>query len=502
MREKAGSPTDEPQPGPDSSQSPHLSSDEWQKTFDCIPDLIAILDTEHHIIRANRSMRQALEQNGNSIIGQHCYLHVHKQDAPPDFCPHAKLLVDGNCHSAEVYLPELQGSYSVTVTPLHDAAGNLTGSIHIAHDVTARKLAEDALSKSEALYRSILLASPDTIAITNLDGCIRIVSPSGLTMFGYERLASVLGRPILEFIAPEDRERATADIILMFQGTITGPDEYRALRLDGSTIIIEANGDFIYNAEGQPESMIFSIRDISERKRIEADLNKKNSDIEQFIYTVSHDLRSPLVTVKTFLGYLEQDISTGNSERIAKDLEFMHSAADRMEILLNELLDMSRIGRAITTHEEVSFQELATEALDASAGQIATSKVTIQMSADNPTLCGDRRRLLQIWQNLLDNALKYLGNQALPRIEIGLEQQSGETVFFVRDNGIGIAAEYHEKIFGIFEQLNRQITGVGMGLTMVKRIVEIYGGQIWVESGGNGSGACFRFTLPEAIKRN
>lgn len=236
------------------------------------------------------------------------------------------------------------------------------------------------------------------------------------------------------------------------------------------------------------------------RKRVEAELKRKNGEIEQFIYTVSHDLRSPLVTIKSFLGYLEQDIALGDSGRIVNDMEFIHSAADRMEALLNELLDMARIGRTTDPHESITFHELTDEALDALAGQITTGKVDVRVSENNPVLCGDRRRLLQIWQNLLDNALKYMGSAVGPRIEIGVLQQQEETVFFVRDNGIGIDPEYHEKVFGIFEKLDRTISGVGMGLTMVRRIVEIYGGSIRVESEGVDKGACFFFTLPDAVK--
>jgi PAS domain S-box-containing protein len=375
----------------------------------------------------------------------------------------------------------------------------VTGSIHVAHDITDLKHTEESLRKSETLYRSILMASPDTIVITDLKGCIRIVSPAGLSMFGYAQIEDVLGLSIEDFIVPEDRERAKADIMTMFQGILTGPDEYRALRPDGGLISIEANGDFILNTAGQPESMIFVIRDITERKQVESALNRTNSEIEQFIYTVSHDLRSPLVTVKTFLGYLEQDISNADAVRIAKDIDFIASAANRMEALLNELLDMSRIGRISTHHEQVTFQELAADALDALAGQINTGKVNVQVSDVNLVLYGDRRRLLQIWQNLLDNAIKYLGDKALPCIHIGIEQESAETVFFVRDNGIGIDLAFHEKIFGIFEQLDRRTGGVGMGLTMIKRIVEMYDGRIWVESRGAGTGSCFRFTLPTAM---
>jgi PAS domain S-box-containing protein len=361
-----------------------------------------------------------------------------------------------------------------------------------------REQAGEAVLQSELLYRSILTACPDNITITDLKGNIRMASPKGLAMFGYE-LERVLGRTVAEFIAPEDRERARANIMLMSRGAYTGPDEYRARRADGSLITVEANGDYIIGIDGRPEGMIFVIRDITERKRLADELNRKNAEIEQFIYTVSHDLRSPLVTVKTFLGYLGQDITTGDSERIVKDMEYMHIAADRMEALLNELLDMSRVGRANATHEQVTFQELVVEARNAVAGQITAGRADVQVNAANPTLCGDRRRLLQIWQNLLDNALKYMGDQAEPSIQIGVEQQQGETVFIVRDNGIGIPSDYHEKVFGVFEKLDRNTSGVGMGLTMVRRIVEMYGGYIRVESGGSGTGACFRFTLPGVV---
>ncbi|MBK5274207.1 MAG: GAF domain-containing protein [Desulfuromonadales bacterium] len=245
--------------------------------------------------------------------------------------------------------------------------------------------------------------------------------------------------------------------------------------------------------------MMDTVWKTTESKLSKEELNRKNIELEHFVYAVSHDLRSPLVTFKTFLGYLAHDMAAADNKNIAKDMEFMHSAANRMEALLNELLDLSRIGRSVNPHEEVTFRELASEAFDAEAGHIVSMKVTVLISDADLVLYGDRRRLLQIWQNLLDNAVKYMGDQAAPHIEIGVEYQNGETVFFVCDNGIGIAPEYHEKVFGMFEQMDRTSGGVGMGLTMVKRIVELYGGRIRVESRGGKQGSCFRFTLPKAV---
>jgi len=240
-------------------------------------------------------------------------------------------------------------------------------------------------------------------------------------------------------------------------------------------------------------------QEITERKQAQEDLNRKNTEVERFLYAVSHDLRSPLVTVKTFLGYLKQDMSSVKSERVVEDFEYIEAAANRMVVLLDELLKISRIGRMTNIPETLYFSELVTEALGAVAGQLAMKNVEVHRDDIDRRLSGDRSRLLQLWQNLLDNAVKYCGDQATPLITIGMHTHLGETVFYVRDNGIGISPENHERVFGIFEQLDRNAGGFGMGLAMVQRIVELYGGKIWVESDGNHQGSCFRFTLPKAL---
>jgi signal transduction histidine kinase len=222
--------------------------------------------------------------------------------------------------------------------------------------------------------------------------------------------------------------------------------------------------------------------------------------LEQFIYAVSHDLRSPLVTVKTFLGFLQHDLSNDRRDLVEKDLGYIHSAAERMEAMLNDLLEISRVGRTVAYNEEMAYRELVADSLAALAGQISLNSVDVQVNDADITLCGDRGRLTQIWQNLLENAVKYMGEQPAPRVELGVEMCHGELAFFVRDNGVGIHPDYQERIFGIFEQLDRKQGGVGMGLTMVRRIVELYGGGIRVESEGEGCGSRFIFTLPGAVK--
>jgi signal transduction histidine kinase len=239
---------------------------------------------------------------------------------------------------------------------------------------------------------------------------------------------------------------------------------------------------------------------IVKQNLVEANLREKHVEMERFIYTVSHDLKSPLITVRTFLGYLEQDTADNDSGRIQQDLTYIRTATEKLEQMLGELLEVSRIGRMVNPPALVTFRELATEALDAVAGSIANRGVEITLVGENVTFCGDRPRLVEIWQNLVENAVKYMGEEANPRIEIGAEQAGSETVFFVRDNGIGLDPEGTEKIFGLFVKLNPQSEGTGLGLALVKRIVEMYQGSIRVESAGIGQGSTFSFTLPGALK--
>ena len=249
--------------------------------------------------------------------------------------------------------------------------------------------------------------------------------------------------------------------------------------------------------------------DITERKRVEEalrerdqELEKRNEELTRFIYAVSHDLKSPLVTIRTFLGYLEQDTMNRDEGRRDQDLAYIRNAADKMSQLLDELLDLSRIGRMIHPPVEAPLQTIVQEALDLVAGQIAERGVQVQVTGELVLLVGDRPRLVEVFQNLVDNAVKFMGDQPNPRVEIGVEEVGDELVLFVRDNGIGIDLQYRPKLFGLFEKLDPRSEGVGIGLALVQRIIEVHGGRIWVESKGPGQGATFRFTLAHTKRQS
>jgi PAS domain S-box-containing protein len=245
------------------------------------------------------------------------------------------------------------------------------------------------------------------------------------------------------------------------------------------------------------------IRDISERRRAEherdrliVELEAKAAEMERFTYTVSHDLKSPLITIRGFLGLLEKDMAAGDARRLKEDIAHIQEAVRRMQMLLDELLTLSRVGRLSNPPQEISMSELAREAVDQVAGQIAERDVRVVIAPDLPRVYGDYPRLLEVLQNLVDNAVKFAGDQPEPRVEIGAREEGEEPIFFVRDNGIGIDPRYHQKIFGLFERLSADTEGTGIGLALVKRIIEVHGGRIWVES-AIGQGTTFLFTLPQ-----
>jgi signal transduction histidine kinase len=243
--------------------------------------------------------------------------------------------------------------------------------------------------------------------------------------------------------------------------------------------------------------------EIAERKHAEAtreelilELEAKNAELERFTYTVSHDLKSPLITIRGFLGLLKQDMERGEAARIEGDIAHIAAATTMMGSLLDHLLDLSRIGRVVNPPQAMAFGELAHEALEL-VRQLAEREAHVVIAPDLPLIIGDRNRLVEVLQNLLDNAIKFLGDQPQPQITIGYRQEDEDTVWYVQDNGIGIEPRYHDKVFGLFERLDPTSEGTGIGLALVKRIIEVHGGRIWVES-QPGQGATFYFTLPQA----
>ena len=369
------------------------------------------------------------------------------------------------------------------------------------YDVTEQRQAQNSLKDAEARTHALLTAIPDMIFEVSKDGVITGYIPSTeiIPVMSPEQF---LGKNIKEVFPPDISHQTLFAVERALETNQLHAFEY-SMPPGRESQFFEARVSAI-----SADAAMIMVREISQRKWIETErekligeLEEKNAELERFAYTVSHDLKSPLITIKGFLGFVEQDAAKGDTARLKVDLKRIADAADKMQSLLNELLELSRVGRLMNPYEHVSFDEIAREAVELVQGRLSTAHARIHIQENLPSVYGDRRRLVEVLQNLLDNAAKFFGDQSQPEIEVGLKGvEDNKPVFFVRDNGIGIKPEHQDRIFGLFTKLDTDSEGTGIGLSLVKRIVEVHHGRIWVES-EQGKGSTFFFTLqtePEA----
>ena len=398
-------------------------------------------------------------------------------------------------------------------------------------EVEQRKRTEEALRQSEQQYRRIFESVTDCLLVIDLDGKLAEANPTACRTYGYTR-EEMLGLCGKDFVHP-DYYHLFED----FKRQLRTADHFYAesvdIRKDGSTFDIEVRGT-TFDFKGEPH-LLAVVRDITQRKRAEEALNRlnreleqrvarrtaqlqneleerkrvekdrqriieelevKNTELERFAYTVSHDLKSPLITIKGYVGLLAEDIERGHAAQIENDLARISGAADNMYDLLNDVLQLSRIGRQANPPASIPMRDLVHEALQLVAGSITQRGVQVRIEPDLPVLYGDHSRLREVLQNLIENAVRYMGDQPDPVIEIGARQEQDRIICHVRDNGIGIDPRYQKKVFGLFDKLDPNSEGTGVGLALVKRIVEVHNGQVWIRSKGTGHGSTFYFAIP------
>jgi PAS domain S-box-containing protein len=390
-------------------------------------------------------------------------------------------------------------------TCLRDEKGHIRRMAGAHSDLTKRREMEDHLRRNEETLREILDNMMDGFYRVDMEGRLIMVNPRMYEMLGYTRDDDLLGKDVATefYYSPEQRKPFLEKI--MVDGIVSGYTA--ALRhRDGSPVEVETNSHLIVDQRtGKPVGIEGVVRDVGERRRHELELQRliakleaKNDELERFTYTVSHDLKSPIITIKGFLGLLERDIGRGDRERVLGDLARINSATDKMELLLRELLELSRVGRMDNPLVQVSLEEVAREALELSQGLFEESGGRVQGLESLPSILCDRPRMVQVFLNLFSNAVKFRSPERPLLVRIDVSTHRGNVVVRIEDNGNGIKAEYLETVFGLFQQLDQKQEGSGLGLALVRRIIENHGGRIWAESEGEGKGAAFVFSLPRS----
>lgn len=460
-----------------------------QFAVDRAADAVYLIDSDARFLYVNDAVSSALGLSRDELRSMSI------EDIDPDARPEElalifdelrrkRCLVFERCHrrkDGSVFPVEIRANYLSVDGKEYNCC--------FARDITEQKEAEKALRLSEARFRSVVSNAPVLIFELDDAGLFLLLEGRGLQALGL-RPGELVGSAVAEFLEdevpiPQYLAQALANEPVQFTARI------------GQRVF-----ETFFNPVRDPRdgrvSVIGVAVDVTERTEREAELRQRTDELTRFTYTVSHDLKSPLVTIRTFLGFLEQDLTRDDAARIDKDIGFIRNAAERMTRLLDELLELSRIGRVVNAPTEFSLQELAGEVLDLVAGRIVERGVAVEVTATPVLIHGDRQRLAEVLLNLLDNAVKFMGDQARPLIQIEVGSREGAVEFIVRDNGQGIDPRHAHKIFDLFEKLDAGSDGTGIGLTLVQRIVEIHGGRIWVESEGFAKGAAFHFTLAGA----
>ncbi len=431
--------------------------------------------------------------------------HVHPDDHEKDALDMQVLMKNEDIIGSEIRTFTKSGEIRwerIFAHPVWDNKKNrLAGIVGAVQDVTTQKQADELLKETLIRQNAILDNIPDMAWLKDVNSRYIAVNEQFAKTCGH-KIEDIVGKTDYDIWQKNFAEKYRQDDLEVIKSGQRRQLEESQMDSTGRKYWVETTKTPIRNVQGEIIGTTGIAREITERKRAEherealiTELEAKNAELERFTYTVSHDLKSPLVTITGFLSYLERDARSGNFDKFSRDIDRIQQAVQKMQELLKDLLELSRIGRLMNEPVEIKFSEIVKDALALVDGQIKERDVSVEFTDSGQMITGDRIRLVEALQNLIDNAIKFMGSQPNPRIKIGtILDENNIPIFFVKDNGIGIDPKYTERIFGLFNKLDANTQGSGVGLAIVKRIIEVHGGRIWVESQA-GKGSTFYFTL-------
>jgi PAS domain S-box-containing protein len=382
----------------------------------------------------------------------------------------------------------------LAAAPILDDKGEYIGAHAGVMDITERKGIERQLEESNTLYRTQFETSPDGITVTDLQGNIVSASRRTAEMHGYESPHELEGVSALDLIVPEQRDLALENLFkTLEEGSIRG-FEYEMLKKDGSTFHGGLNAAVLRDAEGNPTGFIGTTRDMTQRKEWDEALSRLNTELEAYAHAVSHDLRGPISALIASTGILrsaaEQVADKDIRSQLDEVAEVMRGSAERAYDLVSKLLLMAESGQQPQQVEDVSISAVVDSILREKTDEIEKKGVKIKVDPDLGRVVADPTHIYQLFSNLISNGLKH-NDAAEPELAIARLSDSGEVHHFrVCDNGSGISEDLMERAFEPFARGDKG--GAGLGLSIVKKVAAVYGGEVTVHNDG---GACFEVTL-------
>jgi len=476
--------------------------------LEAAPDGMVIVDQEGTIIMVNAQMEKLFGYGREEVIGQRVDMLVplRFKDIHPfhraQYARTPRLRPMGA--DLELYAlrkDETEFPVEISLSPMETEEDSLI--IAAIRDITERKRAEEK-------FRGLLESAPDAVVVVDQKGVIQLVNSQTEKMFGYDRF-EIVGEPV-EILVPKrfrkkhsrHREGYYSEHPARPMGI--GLDLF-GLRKNGSEFPIEISLSPLETEEGLLVSA--AIRDVTQRKLMEEDVQKLNDDLkkraaqleaankelEAFSYSVSHDLRAPLRSIDGFSHVVLEDYGEQLPADARGYLERVRATAQRMAVLIDDLLNLSRVTRTALQPKFINLRKIAEDIVRSLQESEPERPYQVSITPDL-MVEADPHLIHIVLENLLRNAWKFSSKQEQPTIEFGQKNHVKERTFFVRDNGVGFDMAYSDKLFGVFQRLHSvtEFPGTGVGLATVQRIVSIHGGHIWAES-AEGKGATFYFTL-------
>jgi len=486
--------------------------DKAQRYLDVAGTIFVVIDPDETVSLINKAGCEMLGAEVDEIIGQNWFENYIPQRFRSETREVFKLLMEGKIEPTEYFENPICAKDGLEIiitwhnTNLTDEKGVIQGILSSGEDITERRKVEGELSIKNIAFES----SSSADSISSIDGILNHANPAFARLWGYKNVAEVIGKPLLDFLADNEK---SIEIVESIINTGKWSGEYKALRKDGSTFTALSYANVIKDTGGNQTALYSSVVDITERKVAEREIQKLNQELEErvllrtsqleeankelesFSYSVSHDLRAPLRAIDGFSRILMDEYLASLPPEAQHYLDLVRKNTAEMDKLIDDLLAFSRLANQAPDREIISPNKIVKLVLEDLAGEMGGRQIEL-IVAEMPETKADPSLIKQVYLNLIDNAIKFTRGKEPAQIEIGYLEQGGEQIYFVKDNGVGFDMQYEDKLFSVFQRLHKteDFEGTGVGLAIVLRIIRRHGGRIWAKSEVS-QGATFYFTL-------